>query len=543
MKKSFAKPILIFLLSVLLLATLAAFASAEGDVTIVDNGTCGSNLTWTFDSAGTLTISGSGDMQNLSAWSSHRREIKSVSIGDSVTSIGDLAFSDCYSLTSVTIPDSVTSIGESAFSVCDSLMSVTIPDSVTSIGNWAFHHCTSLTSVTIPDSVTSIGEDAFSDCNSLTSVMIGNSVTSIGRSVFESCTSLTSMTIGNRVTSIGKMAFYNCTSLTSVTIPDSVTSIGEGAFADCSAMESVTIPASVTSIGNAAFFQTPLQQITILNPFCKIIIVYTDPETGETAELDYAAYTLGDEQTTIYGYPGSTAEAYAEKYERTFIALEPPAAQPMTETDTATGIAVTYDADAYPGEITLSVNKEESGGNYLVKTYEKTTAWDITTLLNGVETQPVEPVTVSIPVPDGYNENALAVYHVNDKGEAEKVEPITVKDGIITFTATAFSVYVVVDESSEVKPHTHTYTSAITTKPTCTTDGETTYTCSVCGDTYTEPIPATGNHVDTNNDGKCDTCGEKMTGGKHCKYCGKIHGGAFGWLVKFFHSIFAIFKR
>ncbi len=93
-----------------------------------------------------------------------------------------------------------------------------------------------------------------------------------------------------------------------------------------------------------------------------------------------------------------------------------------------------------------------------------------------------------------------------------------------------------------ISSHTHTYTSTITTDPTCTTDGETTYTCS-CGDIYTEPIPATGNHADDNNDGKCDTCGEKMTGGKHCKYCGKIHGGAFGWLVKFFHSIFAIFKR
>ena len=102
------------------------------------------------------------------------------------------------------------------------------------------------------------------------------------------------------------------------------------------------------------------------------------------------------------------------------------------------------------------------------------------------------------------------------------------------------------DDCGELMPaeeHTHEYTSTITTEPTCTTDGETTYTCSVCGDTYTEPIPATGNHVDTNNDGKCDTCGEKMTGGKHCKYCGKIHGGAFGWLVKFFHSILAIFKR
>lgn len=91
--------------------------------------------------------------------------------------------------------------------------------------------------------------------------------------------------------------------------------------------------------------------------------------------------------------------------------------------------------------------------------------------------------------------------------------------------------------------HTHTYTAAVTTEPTCTADGETTYTCSVCGDTYTEPIPATGEHEDADNDGKCDTCEQQMTGGNHCKYCGKIHDGIFGWLVKFFHSILAIFKR
>ncbi|MBR7032924.1 MAG: leucine-rich repeat domain-containing protein, partial [Clostridia bacterium] len=81
-----------------------------------------------------------------------------VDIPDSVTSIGDYALKNCYSLTSVTIPDSVTSIGAYAFDGCSVLGSVTIPYSVTSIGEWAFSGCSSLTSVTIPDSVTSLGE-------------------------------------------------------------------------------------------------------------------------------------------------------------------------------------------------------------------------------------------------------------------------------------------------------------------------------------------------------------------------------------------------
>ncbi|MBR5206772.1 MAG: leucine-rich repeat protein, partial [Alistipes sp.] len=96
---------------------------------------------------------------------------------DTVTAIGELAFSDCDSLTSVTIPDSVTTIGEGAFKDCSSLTSVTIGDSVTTIGYAAFRYCDSLTSITIPDSVTTIGELAFSDCDSLTSITIPDSVT------------------------------------------------------------------------------------------------------------------------------------------------------------------------------------------------------------------------------------------------------------------------------------------------------------------------------------------------------------------------------
>ena len=115
------------------------------------------------------------------------QSLQSVTIPDSVTSIGDSAFSDCSSLQSVTIPDSVTNIGDWAFSGCSSLQSVTIPDSVTSIGNHAFSGCTSLQSVTIPDSVTSIGDRAFSCCDSLQSVTIPDSVASIGGSAFNTC--------------------------------------------------------------------------------------------------------------------------------------------------------------------------------------------------------------------------------------------------------------------------------------------------------------------------------------------------------------------
>ena len=302
------KRLLSFVLAVLMIATLLPATALAAD--IADSGTCGaegngSNLTWTLDSDGVLTISGSGDMYDYrpsdAPWYGIRSLVKSAVIADGVTSIGESAFYDCTSLTSVTIPGSVTRIGVGAFTSCTSLTSVTIPDSVTSIGEWAFESCTSLTSVTIPDSVTLIDNYAFESCTSLTSVTIPDSVTSIGEGAFKDCTSLTSVTIPGSVTSIGAVAFYGCESLISVTIPDSVTSISSSAFRNCTSLTGIwvaegnshyasdvsgvlfnkdkttlvqcpgafaayTIPNSVTSIGEGAFCNcTSLTSVTIPN--------------------------------------------------------------------------------------------------------------------------------------------------------------------------------------------------------------------------------------------------------------------------------------
>ena len=194
------------------------------------------------------------------------RSLQSVTIPNSVTSIGDEAFSACVSLQSVTIPNSVKSIGYRAFSDCYSLQSVTIPNSVTKIGDRAFFYCKSLQSVTIPNSVTRIGDEAFGSCKSLQSVTIPNSITKIGYGTFSWCDSLQSVTIPNSVKSIGDGAFGSCASLQNITIPNSVKSIGDGAFGSCKSLQSITIPNSIKSIGNFAFNSCKsLQSITIPN--------------------------------------------------------------------------------------------------------------------------------------------------------------------------------------------------------------------------------------------------------------------------------------
>ena len=293
------------------LLPLSAFAATTA------SGTCGENVTWSLDNSGTLTISGTGKMDDygwnkVSPWYNKNTTIKSIVIRSGVTSIGSEAFEYCSELLSISIPNSVTTIGSHAFDRCERLKSITIPDGVSSIGSYAFLYCSSLISVNIPNSVTSIGEGAFHSCSKLTSVAIPDSVTNIGIYAFIGCDSLSTIAVDkdnadyssisgvlfdknltrlvaypagksessytvpastssigchafgsvtnlenvmltNSVTSIEDGAFYDCSNLTNVTIPNSVTSIGEGAFAYCHRLKSVAIPDSVTNISSDVF--------------------------------------------------------------------------------------------------------------------------------------------------------------------------------------------------------------------------------------------------------------------------------------------------
>lgn len=180
--------------------------------------------------------------------------------GHTVTGLGEYSFSGYLSaaqsnkpyqfgrnIHSVTIPQSVTSIGDYAFSRCEKMDSLTINDAATSIGSWAFDECYKLTTLSLGKNITTIGDYAFLDCHTLDNVTIPPSVTSIGKSAFYRCYALTTLSLGENIEKIGSYAFAECGNLTNVTIPEKVKTIEPYTFGWCTSLKYITLPAGLTS--------------------------------------------------------------------------------------------------------------------------------------------------------------------------------------------------------------------------------------------------------------------------------------------------------
>ena len=186
-----------------------------------------------------------------------------IDIREGTVAIAEMAFNYYDSLASVSIPNSVKTIGDYAFQGCVGLTSVTIPEGVTAIGNYVFSGCNRMKSVYLPESLTDIGTYAFHNCTSLESVEIPNGLTAICQSAFYGCNSLTSLTIPEGVVTIDSYAFNGCTKLSSVKLPHTLVNIGESCFKDCTSLTSFTIPENVKNIGITAFCNTSLTTLTV----------------------------------------------------------------------------------------------------------------------------------------------------------------------------------------------------------------------------------------------------------------------------------------
>lgn len=213
------------------------------EVPKVTSGNCGAGLSWNF-SGGTLSISGSGEMDNYSEsrfapWYDLREEIVRVSLPNGLTSVGSLAFYRCKNITAVTIPGSVEKIGQYAFADCRGLQILNLGGGVRSIGEGAFSDCLSIVSLNLPGSLNSIGMKAFYRCETITTVTVPASVTNIGLSAFGYCKNLVSATINAQISVLPEFMFYGCEKLSSVTLPETLREVGEYCFEECDNLTNV----------------------------------------------------------------------------------------------------------------------------------------------------------------------------------------------------------------------------------------------------------------------------------------------------------------
>ncbi len=283
----------------------ALFNWFNAQITTLEDNTCGENLTWTLED-GTLTISGTGDMENYGQshyvpWDFYRVTITSVVIEDGVTSIGGYAFYQCTNLTSVTIPDGVTSIDLYAFGYCSNLTNITLPESITDIGSWVFSGCTSLTDIFYSGTLKDFAK-VWYKAPDLTGVTIHHKD---GEDTFVSlgtCGEDLLWTLDKdgvlHISGTGAMDAYSwdnspwdsyTSQVSALVLDDGITSIGRYAFNHCSKLTEVTIPASVSYIDGRAF------------RYCdKLADIHFLHRPWNPLELDSSAFAIDGYMASLY---------------------------------------------------------------------------------------------------------------------------------------------------------------------------------------------------------------------------------------------------
>ena len=229
------------------------------------------------------------------------KSLKTIKIPSGVTTIPNDCFYECSSLESVTISEGVTDIGASAFGFCN-LNALTLPESLTTLGDRAFSGCKNLESVTLPESLKTFGFSAFESCKSLKTIKIPSGVTTIPYQCFLECSSLKSVTIPEGVTDIGGHAFRAC-NFNALTLPESLEAIESSAFSGNKSLKSVNIPAKVKTIGAWAFSLCGLTDLVIPegvqtidgnafygNPLQNLTLPSTIKSIGNDAFYNFSGY-------------------------------------------------------------------------------------------------------------------------------------------------------------------------------------------------------------------------------------------------------------
>ena len=499
-------------------AIISSFTTAatEGDFGV--NNCLHWKVTSTFTSK-TLTITGSGAMPDfdfpngsLAPWWNYEAlgmltsfgnfklegELKKVVIKDGVTNVSNYALFFLPAATQVTLPESVTSIGRYGIAMCskltglsipkgvtgigdfglagNGLTAVTLPDGLQSLGRGAFDSCASLTNTTLPAAITAVPGKCFADCTKLLNVKYAGTVTAIGDLAFESCKALTAAPIPETVTAIDKAAFTGCTALTDVTIPAGVSTIPEDCFRGCTALTDIDLPGTVTSVGHNAFTGcTALKDVRCYGAAPAVepgnseahsfepatVTVHYNPAMNWTLDADgkWQGYTVSDKGACTHTDYGTT--------ERT-----------MPATCGEAGRVDTICSNC--GEVISTRELPPTGAH----------VWD-----NGVvTTAPTETTpgvrTRTCTVCGDIREETIPATGAHDYRFTKTVDPTCTDGGYDLYTCSGCGA---TERRNLTDAAGHKWDGGtVTTAPTETTPGVRTFTCTVCSQTRTEAIPATG---------------------------------------------------
>lgn len=388
----------------------------------------------------TLTISGTGAMPdfdfpngNLAPWWNYE------ALG-MLTSFGNFKLEG--ELKKVVIKDGVTNVSDYALFFLPAATQVTLPDSVTSIGRYGIAMCSKLTGLSIPKGVTGIGDFGLAG-NGLTAVTLPDGLQSLGRGAFDSCASLTNTTLPAAITAVPGKCFADCTKLLNVKYAGTVTAIGDLAFESCKALTAAPIPETVTEIGASAFTGcTALTDVTIP---AGVSTIPEDCFRGCTALTDI-------------NLPGTVTSVGHNAF---------------------TGCTALKDVRCYGAAPAVEPGNSEAHS--------------------------FEPATVTIHYNPAMNwtldaDGKWQGYTVSDKGACLHTDYGTTERTVPATCGKAGRVDTICGNCGEVistreLPPTGAHdwgNGVVTTAPTETTPGVRTFTCTVCSQTRTEAIPATG---------------------------------------------------
>ena len=419
------------------------------------------------------------------------------------------------------IPDGVVTIGENSFLGSIELESVLIPASTEVVSLQAFATSWNLKSVVFADNskLRHIGMLAFAQ-SAIETIDLPASVEIIEMEAFTNCFALESITIPEGIERIEPGAFVACLSLKEVNLPESITYIGN-AFDACPCIDTIVVPENTIDIKNAFISTGNLKNIVIYNPDIDLdesnlgyTVVKFDGDYNEyDADVDgiFDAIIENDaelidrvfsyivsleniekvEDFTIYGYKGSTAEAYADEHGFRFVPIckhnyVDTVITPATYTQTGEGgmvcehcgdvqntyeipmleiedsdvvadkkndVSVYFPEGTFDGDVKIEVTPVEEGEAFKLISHKqgnyKVTMFDINVSVDGDNVQPNGTVLVKIPLPKGYNQNKCVVYYVAADGTMEELKTYHFKDGYVYFETDHFSYYAILENTEE----------------------------------------------------------------------------------------------